>query len=109
MAGLKTPAKSFSPSSESYTSFPIAVNQANHDLYVADPGHSVIDVFDENGVYVKSITATAPEMYREGGRYTTGLAVNGNNGHVYLTDLGSPNLLFEFDSAGNIRRSHSRH
>jgi DNA-binding beta-propeller fold protein YncE len=101
LAGLKTPAKSFSPSSESYTSFPIAVNQANHDLYVADPGHSAIDIFDENGVYMKQITATAPEMYREGGRYTTGLAVNGNNGHVYLTDLGSPNLLFEFDSAGN--------
>jgi sugar lactone lactonase YvrE len=101
LAGLKTPDTSFSPPTESYTSFPIAVNQANHDLYVADPGHEVIDIFDDNGAYIKQITATAPGMYRQGGKATTGLAVDGANGNVYLTDQESPNLLFEFDSAGN--------
>ena len=100
LAGLETPAHSFSPPSSYYSSFGIAVDQATHDLYVLDAGHKVVDIFDETGAYLRQITATPEHLYREGGEYATGLAVN-SSGTVFVADWGGPNLLFEFDSSGN--------
>src|SRR4029077_9469933 len=50
LAGLATPAGSFSPPAPPTGgvsgTFGIAVDQATHDLYAIDAGHQVIDVFD---------------------------------------------------------------
>jgi len=100
LAGLKTPAKSFIPPTDSYASFPIAVDQATHDLYVVDPGHKVIDIFDETGAYLSQISATPEGLYSAGGAYTTGIAVNALSGNVYIADYGVPEV-FEFNSKGN--------
>ena len=99
LAGLETPAKSFSPPGSYYSSFPIAVDQATHDLYVADPGHEVIDIFDENGAYLRQITAKPTDLYTEGGAYTTGIAVT-TTGNVYVSDWGAHEI-FQFNSAGS--------
>jgi DNA-binding beta-propeller fold protein YncE len=101
LAGAATPAGSFSPPSNFYTSFGIAVDQATHDLYVIDAGHHVIDIFDQTGAYLRQITATPTGLYRNGGEYTLGIAVNATNHNVYVTDWAGPNLLFQFDSLGN--------
>lgn len=100
LEGLETPAESFSPPTNYYASFPIAVDQVTHDLYVVDPGHRVIDVFDETGKYLRQITATPPGLYAEGGAYTTGIAVNATTGNVYVADFGGPEV-FEFNSSGS--------
>jgi DNA-binding beta-propeller fold protein YncE len=104
LAGLETTAKSFSPSKESYTSFPIAIDQATHDLYVVDPGHKVIDVFDEDGTYLpaKQITATPAGLYEEisGNTRTTGIAVT-TAGNVYVADWAA-NEIFQFNAAGEF-------
>ncbi|HVC07892.1 MAG TPA: hypothetical protein VND98_09950 [Solirubrobacterales bacterium] len=99
LAGLETPAKTFSPPTESYTSFPIAIDQATHDLYVVDPGHKVIDVFDENGKYLSQITATPAGLYGEGGARTTGIAVT-TAGNVYVADWAAHEI-FQFNAAGD--------
>jgi DNA-binding beta-propeller fold protein YncE len=49
LAGLKTPAGSFSPPEQA--SFGIAVDQGTHDLYVIDAGNHAVDVFDESGAF----------------------------------------------------------
>ena len=100
LKGLETPAKSFSPPASYYSSFPIAVDQATHDLYVADPGHEVIDIFDENGAYLRQITAKPTGLYGEGGEYTTGIAVT-TAGNVYVSDW-SAHEVFQFNSSGNF-------
>lgn len=100
LAGLKTPAESFSPPTNQYVSFPIAVDQATHDLYVVDPGHNVIDIFNESGAYLSQITATPEGLYSDGGAYTTGVAVNAASGNVYVADYGVPEV-FEFNSSDN--------
>ncbi len=101
LAGNATPEKSFSPAGSYYSSFAIAVDQATHDLYVMDAGHKVIDIFDENGAYLRQITATPAGLYRYGGEYALGLAVNSTSGTVYASDWAGPNLVFQFDSSGN--------
>jgi DNA-binding beta-propeller fold protein YncE len=100
LRGLATPAGSFSPPTYSFSSFPIAVNQTTHDLYVVDPGHKVIDVFDENGAYLSQITATPEGLYGEGGAYTTGIAVTAA-GNVYIADFFA-HKIFQFNSAGTL-------
>jgi phosphodiesterase/alkaline phosphatase D-like protein len=100
LAGHETPAGSFSPPESSYSSFGIAVDQATHNLYAIDAHHHVIDIFNENGGYVSQITATPSSLYREGGEYATGLAVD-SEGAVYAADWAGPNEITQFDSAGN--------
>jgi DNA-binding beta-propeller fold protein YncE len=99
LAGLETPGKSFIPSTENYTSFPIAVDQATHDLYVVDPGHKVVDIFDETGKLASQITANPPGLYKEefGATRTTGIAVT-TAGNVYIADWAAHEI-FQFNAA----------
>lgn len=99
LAGTTTPAGSFNANASSYTSWGIAVDQVTHDLYVIDAQHQVIDIFDENGTYLRQI-AIPNSIFREGGSYLTDIAVD-NSGTVYVADWAGPNLVYEFDSSGN--------
>src|SRR5262249_44575200 len=75
LAGNETGDTSFNPSASGYGSFPIAVDQATHDLYVADSNHQLIDIFNENGGFLREIIA--PEgLFRYGGSYVNGIAVD---------------------------------
>ena len=100
LAGLATPAGSFAPPTDYYSSFAIAINQATHDLYVVDAGHKVVDIFDESGAYLKQITATPAGLYEEvsGSTRTTGIAVT-TAGDVYLADWAAHEI-FQFNAAG---------
>ena len=69
-----------------------------------DAHHSVIDIFDENGTYLRQITATPEGLYRNGGEYAVGLAVNAS-GTVYASDWGGADLVFQFDSSGAYVRT----
>ncbi len=95
LAGLKTPAGSFSPSTGSYSGFGIAVDQATHNVYVLDAGHEVIDIFNEKGEYLSQITATPEGLYDGGGRYASGIAVS-STGNVYASSWEGPNRIFQF-------------
>ena len=95
LAGLETPAKSFSPSTGEYSGFGIAVDQATHDLYVLDAGHEVIDIFNEEGEYVTQITDKPEGLYDEGGKYASGIAVS-SAGNVYVSSWEGPNKIFQF-------------
>ena len=100
LAGLATPAGSFVPPTDYYSSFAIAINQATHDLYVVDAGHKVVDIFDESGAYLEQITATPAGLYEEvsGSTRTTGIAVT-TAGDVYLADWAAHEI-FQFNAAG---------
>ncbi len=103
LAGIGTPAGSFAPAAEYYSSFGIAVDQKTNDLYVVDAGHEVVDVFNEDGSYQRQITATPPGLYGPSywpGAYATGIAVNSNSGSVYVADWSSQDV-YEFDASGN--------
>jgi NHL repeat len=101
LAGLKTPAGSFAPSTGNYSAFGIGIDQTTHDLYVLDAGHSVIDIFNENGGYLNQITATPSGLYDQGGENANGIAVS-SAGNVYVTNLWSgPNRVYQFDSSNN--------
>jgi DNA-binding beta-propeller fold protein YncE len=103
LAGLATPAKSFSHSPVGSEPVGIAVDQATHDLYVIDSGteHEVIDVFDSTGAFIpaKQITAHPLGLYGCSGAYTTGIAVSAKTGHVFVSD-SCPEEVFEFDQLG---------
>ncbi len=95
LAGLKTPAGSFSPASGSYSGWGIAVDQSTHDLYVLDAGHEVVDIFNEEGEYLSQITEKPAGLYDEGGRYASGIAVS-SAGNVYVSSWEGPNRIFQF-------------
>ncbi len=103
LTGTATTAGSFSPNVNSYSSWGIAVDQANHDLYVLDGRNRVIDIFDQNGAYLSQITIP-DSIVRQSGSYLTGLAVN-NSGTVYVSDWSGPNQVYQFDSSGNYVRT----
>ena len=70
LAGVKTPAGSFSPpfggAQATPPVFGIAVDQATGDLYVIDSGHQVIDVFNPAGEYLRQLNETPEELYGTG-------------------------------------------
>ena len=103
LTGTATTAGSFSPNVNSYSSWGIAVDQANHDLYVLDGRNRAIDIFDQNGAYLSQITIP-DSIVRQSGSYLTGLAVN-NSGTVYVSDWSGPNQVYQFDSSGNYSRT----
>jgi hypothetical protein len=85
-------------------SFGIAVDQATHDLYVIDPGHSVVDVFDSTGAYLSQINdpaAVTAGLYGCGGAYADGIAVNPTSGHLFVSDSCAVQA-FEFDNSGSF-------
>lgn len=99
LSGAKTPAGSFVPPTGFEGSFGIAVDQSTQNLYVVDPGHEVIDVFDAGGGYLGQITDTPEGLYTEGGARTSGIAVSAATGSVFVSDAGS-GLVFKFDASG---------
>jgi DNA-binding beta-propeller fold protein YncE len=100
LSGAQTPAGSFVPPSGFYGSFGIAVDQTTHDLYVVDAGHEAIDVFDQEGGYLRQIIAKPEGIYSSGGTEMSGITVSSQTGNVFVTDAGS-GLVFMFDAAGN--------
>ncbi len=106
LAGLDTPAESFSRVFGYYFgTWAIAVDQATNDLYVVDGGHEVIDVFNENGTYLRNITAAPEGLYgREFGEVATnGIAVDATTGDIYVGNYaqGGPGGVYEINSSGN--------
>jgi len=79
------------------------------DLYVADAAHQVVDRFSEAGAYECQITGKATPSASEcgtnsevpgGGGFTpAGVAVDQNDGHVFVVD-GVTQTIFEFNEAG---------
>jgi hypothetical protein len=66
----------------------IAVNQANGDVYVVDTQHGVVDVFSPAGAYQSQIALSlAPDAFPAGFNYTDGLAVDGVDGQIYVSDF----------------------
>jgi DNA-binding beta-propeller fold protein YncE len=102
LVGTATPDGFFSPNPDSYSGFPIAVSQATQDLYVADANHQVVDIFDQEGAYLRQIVPPAG-LFSSNGANVMGIAVNANS--VYVSDWGGPNLVFQFDSSGNYVRT----
>jgi hypothetical protein len=104
LAGLATPAGSFSPPVGGFNgTFGIIVDQATHDLYAIDAGNQVVDVFDSTGAYQSQINdpaATSAGLYGCGGQYADGIAVNATTGHLFVSD-SCPVQSFEFDGLGS--------
>ncbi len=98
LAGLATPAGSFSPASQG--GFGIAVDQATGNLYAIDAGHEVVDVFDPSGAYLEQISGE-PEPYGCGGAYTDGIAVNDASAELLVSDSCDLKT-YRFDLAGNL-------
>jgi sugar lactone lactonase YvrE len=80
------------------------------DLYVADPGHEVIDRFSESGQYLCQITGKATPSLSEcnglagsqtpqGGFAPSGIAVDPATGILYVTDTPN-NVIDKFTAAG---------
>jgi hypothetical protein len=85
LAGLDTPAGSFSPAGE--TAFGIAVDQATGDLYVIDAGHEVIDAFTPEGEFLPTLSiAGEPDPFGCGGGFTDGIAVDSVDGDLLISD-----------------------
>jgi hypothetical protein len=78
----------------------IAVNQSNGDVYVVDTEHGVVDIFSATGAYQSQIAlSVVPESFPEGFKFTSGLAVDGSNGRVYVDDLFRSSI-YEFNASG---------
>jgi hypothetical protein len=86
---------------------PVAVDSSTGDVYVADPGHSVVDEFNAAGKYVCQLSGVGrgclPDAESELGSPTTfgeltGVAID-SHGNVYVSDY-SNEVVDEFDSAG---------
>jgi DNA-binding beta-propeller fold protein YncE len=73
----------------------IAVDQATGEVYVLDQRNGVVDVFGVGGAYLRQ-ASLAPLPYS--GFYSTGVAVSGFNGHLYVA--GYPRTVYEFDGSG---------
>jgi DNA-binding beta-propeller fold protein YncE len=64
----------------------VAVDPANQDVYVADPGKGAIDIFSSGGVYQSQIsigTSGQFNLYK-----TCSVAVSDTTGDVYVADAG---------------------
>ncbi len=100
LAGLQTPAGSFSPPEPGFeSSFGIAVDQATGDLYALDIGNHVIDVFNSAGAYLQQFTQTPGQLYscnRLGVK--TGLAVNDKSGELFVANP-CDSQVYRFDLA----------
>ncbi len=101
LTGAATPAHSFRPYQGAFNggeSAPIAVDQQTGELYVLDQGaedeadqpgevtkHQVVDAFDQNGAYLRQLTASPHELYSIA-THLTSIAVDAASGHLFLFD-----------------------
>jgi sugar lactone lactonase YvrE len=110
--GRATPAGSFAfPTQTPLSSTPAAVAVDNDplspsfgDLYVADPGHGVIDKFEPSGAYVGQLTGTPGGSFAQNGDYggPYGVAVD-VDGNVWVMEPSGQ--VDEFDSVGIFQSS----
>jgi DNA-binding beta-propeller fold protein YncE len=76
----------------------VAVDDFNHDTYVADLKAGVVDVFDAGGVQLQSIDGSATPAGSFGGGGVS-VAANNGTGDVYVLD-STHSVIDEFDSSG---------
>jgi hypothetical protein len=86
-AGSKTPQGGFTEGSDEEEALGVAVNPLNGDVYVSNPGHDVIDEFNEAGKYIGEISdshLTSPaalafdssgDLYADNGSFIEGGSV----------------------------------
>jgi hypothetical protein len=86
-AGSKTPQGGFTEGSNEEGVLGVAINPLNGDVYVSNPGHDVIDEFNEAGKYIGQISdshLTSPaalafdssgDLYADNGAFTDGGSV----------------------------------
>jgi hypothetical protein len=82
-AGSKTPQGGFTEGGYSEAVLGVAVNPVNGDVYASDPGHAVVDEFNEAGKYIGQISdshipvpgplafSSAGELYVDNGGFTS--------------------------------------
>ncbi|HEX6456341.1 MAG TPA: hypothetical protein VF009_07460 [Solirubrobacterales bacterium] len=95
-AGSETPQGGFTEGSFFEAAFSVAVNPVNGDVYVSDPGHAVIDEFNEAGEYVGQISDSHLTM-------PGSIALN-SSGELYVYNgslLGGENVV-KFDAGGSF-------
>ena len=74
----------------------VAVDESGN-IYVVDPGNSVIDEYEPSGVFVRAFTgAGAPGGFSS---HLTGVAVDPTNGDLLVVDAGNK-VVDEFSSSG---------
>jgi hypothetical protein len=72
----------------------VAVDQANGDVFVADRGNGVVDVFSASGVYLSQITSAGGQAFSS----VESLAVDGASGDLLVSDEGA-GVVYVFDAA----------
>jgi hypothetical protein len=80
----------------------LALNETSGDIYVADLNSKVVDVFNPSGEYQPSLRLTeTPPSAPVSGSFgaVRGVAVDQNNGDVYVADIGK-GVVDEFDASG---------
>jgi hypothetical protein len=106
-SGSETPAGSFSRG-QYVASYSIAVDNSTDavkgDVYITDPGHGVIDVFDSTGKYLSQITGT-PSSFASSFGELVGVAVD-TSGNVWadseFTHHSGEDDVFEFSNTGGL-------
>ena len=76
----------------------VAVDPGTQDIYVSDPAHDAIDVFNSSGTYQSQISGVGVPA-GEFSSVACSVAVDDVTHDVYVADSG-PDLVYEFDSAG---------
>jgi hypothetical protein len=99
--GSATPSGSFAFSDGQTVANAIAIDESgtatDGNLYVADPGHGVIDVFDSSGTYLSRLTGSTIPSGPFG--KPDGLAIN-SSGDLYIADAAR-NRIYRFNPAAN--------
>jgi sugar lactone lactonase YvrE len=96
LAGLDTPAGSFSFANPAALAVDNSTGPSEGDLYVIDFGHSAIDKFDSSGAYLGQITETPSGPFGE----IYGIDVDAS-GNLWVYETASQ--LDKFDSAGTFQ------
>ena len=85
--------------------YPVGVAvDGNYNIYVADPGLGLIDVYDPRGNFLRYIGKIDDESLFD---YPTGIAIDRKNAHIYLLDTAR-NVLLILDLHGNILKRVGR-
>ena len=71
------------------------------DVYVADVGHAVIDVFESSGKYLSQINGSETVQKSFSPSFSWSLAVDPTEGDLYVADAGH-NAVDKFDNSGKV-------
>ncbi|MGH2864523.1 MAG: NHL repeat-containing protein [Solirubrobacteraceae bacterium] len=80
----------------------VKVDGSSQQVYVADLGEGMIDVFESSGEYIREIdgSATAEESFLE----ACSTAVDDTSGRLYVADSGA-HLVYAFSAAGKLQKA----